>query len=475
MDGLENVGGTAVVDAGTTADPSAGSSTTELEAPASTETTDGGTTTESTGTETVSGGGESEGELGSEDELSQLETDSVEAPSGAEAQIRQKISELKKTNPEAAKQWAADHYSLGAYKKEFQTVQEARSAKATIESLGGEDGINDMQGEIADWRKEADQFASGDRSLLEQLYQENPEATVTAAHNALELLMEKDHQKFADALIPSMHAQVESVGVYEAFSRIGATLNVISKAIEEGDGQKAYDLLQKVLNPNVDYSFAKMDAWFKHLANQAKESGEKRTANKVDPERQALDRERQEFESSKQKENSSRISEGVSKMNSASISKVTAQFFKDMKMSSDARKDFVDGLSSRIYKKMEQDKTYQRQANAKLQKGDNEATIRFMNAKFLEFLPEAFRALRNTRYPNWKPGQGAAKPNGAAANGNGNGAAASSVANGSAVSLEQARQVGVDWNKTSNVQWIAAMSGKGSVWLKNGKQVSIRA
>lgn len=453
---------------GTAADTGAAESTETI----AVETPAGGPTS---GADTLGGVGESQAPAAPETggEEAAAEGAGEEAlpgqPSAAEQKIRQQISELKKANPEAGKQWAKDHYSLAEYQKEFGSVHEARSAKATIDSLGGDDGINDTLAELKDWRNEAEMFANGDRGLIEQLFEENPDATVTAAQNVLGLLMEKGGDHFDNALLPSMDARMDGAGLYEAFGRIGASLNRIMEAVKEGDGQAAHDLLAQLMNPNVDFSYAKVDAWFKHLRQLAQRNGEKK-ASRPDPERQALERGWEEFEATKARDNDTRIGEGVRKANNTAISKVVEPFFREMKLSGESKKDFIDGLEHRIYKAMENDKTFQRQANNVKTKGDNNATIQFMHAKFNELLPEQFRQLRNVRYPSYKPGKPTlVKPNGAATNGN------NSAPAGDSMTLQQARQIGVDFSKTDPQVWIAAMQNPAiRVTLKNGKSVSIR-
>lgn len=421
--------------------------------------------------ETEISGGESEGELGGEEDLSGGEG----APDAAELKIRNRISELKKTHPEDGKAWAKDHFENAAYKKEFATVHDARNAKTTMDSLGGEEGITKTLGELEEWRNEGQAFAEGKREFLEQLHGENPAALSTAAFNALDVLKENSGTKeggelFDNAILPHMMERIEVAQVPEAFLRIGNTLNGVLKHIEEGDGQAAYDLLKKVMNPNIDFSFAKMDAWFKHMAQIGKERGEKRTAAaKVDPEREKLDRERQEFEKSKADENEAKLNSATSKLNNVTLDKLTSAFFKDMKIGPEGRSKFKKNLDSEIYASLGKDKTFKRQLANLRAKGDQEAIARHVNAKYAELAPLHFRALRNSLYPGYKPSTTTAKP---AANGNGNTPTVPS--NGGAVTLEQARQIGVDFDKTSRQEWIAAMNGKNPVWLKNGKQVTIR-
>ncbi len=159
------------------------------------------------------------------------------------------IAQLKKlskaaTNPEdqkilaeAAKNLADKHFRFKAYEKEFPTVQDARQAKATLESLGGEEGITSMQEEVSDYRKEIEQFSNGDRGLIEQLYKGNPESTVKMVEAALDVFRENNNIAALD--------QVLMAPIVQRLQQVGLHSNLLKAAefIKAGEGQKAYDTL----------------------------------------------------------------------------------------------------------------------------------------------------------------------------------------------------------------------------------------
>jgi hypothetical protein len=58
-------------------------------------------------------------------------------------------------------------------------------------------------------------------------------------------------------------------------------------------------------------------------------------------------------------------------------------------------------MNSKIYKLMEQDKTFQRNAHTLKAKGDAQRTSEYVAAKFAELLPKVFQQHRNANYPNY--------------------------------------------------------------------------
>src|SRR5262249_221817 len=90
------------------------------------------------------------------------------------------IAELAKTNKDAARAVRDAYFRPTALLKELpeaktfdEAIKTVRGMKATIESLGGEEGITKLNEEVGDYRREIDQFAKGDPALIKQLYEAN--------------------------------------------------------------------------------------------------------------------------------------------------------------------------------------------------------------------------------------------------------------------------------------------------------------
>jgi hypothetical protein len=403
-----------------------------------------------------------EPEPGPEEEESGL-GDVEESP---DAQVGKQISDLKKSNPAAAKAWAKDHYSLNAYKQEFPSVQEARSAKATLESLGGEEGINDLTSEVGDYRNEIEQFSNGDPELLNQLYEANPDALATAGQNLLQLFGERNTGLYDKIIAPAMSTRLADADVYSEFDRL---LNFV----KEGDGQSAWDTGLKIRN------------WFEKLQRFAQSNG-REARQKVNPEAEALAREREEVAQERSVMRETAIRNDVNTMNMSATKKVVDPFFREVKLTNDGKKSFVDQLNSRIYAMMKGDKTFQRNFKNIRDKGDNARAARFVAGKFAELLPGQFRKLRDALYPNYqRGGTKVVRPNGAAAAGTPaapkgpvpvpahgkitgkSGKSYRTDSNGWLI--DKPDDIDVDRSKTDMVQWIA---GKG-VMLTNGQRVNL--
>jgi hypothetical protein len=281
------VAGTAVAD-GAAADPGAGGGDEQVSGDA-----DAGGTEEGTGTEGTEGGGDegAEGEPAEGEELGEVgdreEDDSDVADADGrrvDAKTRQDLAALKKVNPESAKRLGDMYHRSRTLMEEVgaktlsEAVHKVRQINATLEGVGGAEGLTELQDEVGDYRNEIQQFAEGDPALLTQLYESNAESFGTAIHNGLDLLAERSPALYDKTIVGAIVSRLEGAGLYGAFDEV-------VKYIQEGDGQKAYDKL------------AEIKKWMNNAKGMA--DGQNRQRKEHNPERDEIERGRQEIQSEK--------------------------------------------------------------------------------------------------------------------------------------------------------------------------------
>lgn len=344
--------------------------------------------------------GKPEEEGGADDKEKPLDPDlsAVKDPKELDAKTRELIADLKKTRPNAAKLLADAFFGRKAFEKEFPTVQAARQARATLEAVGGEEGIETLNTSLQEWEAEGEQFANADPALVGALYESNPEAVVENAINILELLNAKNQDHLDAAMLPTFAKRLDASG-------LGQSLVFLEALIKEGKGQEAYNLLANVAK------------WYQRLQENAKKVGEGRT--KRDPEREAFENEKREFASTKEKEYIGTCRSEADKLNYRSMNGVAGTFMKDMKFDAEGKREFLNLLNTHVLRAMGEDKSYLRTVRGIRDKKDVQKTAEYVNAKFAELLPEVFRRLRNKMYPNAAPMPKPGTPAKPAANGNG--------------------------------------------------------
>ncbi len=384
------------------------------------------------------GGGEGEGAAEEEPGLGPLDPKMDE-------QTRKDIAELKKLHPELAKKWGNDHFRRKAYDEEFPGgVNEARQIKATFEALGGQEGLDGLQGEVDDYRNEIKQFSEGDPALLTQLHEANPDSFVLAISNGIDLLANKSPELFDKAILPAMVARLEKAQMYSSVQELAAL-------IKDGKGQEAYDLT------------AKIAGWLDKAKGMASKQVELK--NKKDPEREKFEREKSDFETKKFHDFEDSVATDVNRSNNIVTAKIVEPFFKQLNLKVDGRREFVNALNNRVWALMKKDMPFQKAAKAIIGKGDRVRAARFTHAKFAELLPEEFRKLRDAMYPNFMKGGTKVKAAAAGA-GKGAGAGGAGAAKVNYTGGKPSRD-DVDWAKTNDTYWIA-----GKAILKSGKEVS---
>ena len=384
-----------------------------------------------------------------------------------EDKTRKALAKLKKIDPVVAKELANTYHRTQRIIKDTgsktlsEAVNKVAANVAVIESLGGHEGIQNLQSEVTDYRKEITQFAEGDPALITQLYDAQPDGLVNSLIASIDFLASKDVERFKSAVRPAVVARLQQAGM-------AASLKNVAALLTEAKGQEAYDLVQKIA------------AWVTNEESQ-QEKAIKTRAEK-NPERERLENDRREFEQTKAKEYDRSITVDVNSLNNSSLKEVVEPFFRAIKLT-DAmgKRKFEQAVLSDIWTAMREDKTFQMQANAIKNKGNAKETAEFLNAKFAELLPTHFRLNRNALYPNYRPmKKPAAKPAAAATATNGakpgaaKPAAVAAAAGADGIikiaAGQRPKHDDVSWDtnggKTTMIDWM-----RGFATLKNGRRV----
>ena len=307
--------------------------------------------------------------------------------------------------------------------------------KATIESLGGQEGITNLQAEVKDYRDEIDQFAKGDPALIKTLGEANPEGLAKAGNNSLEWLKSNKPDIYKDTLLPHLDAMLEG-------QRFDSTLQQLLAYVKEGKGQETFDLLNEVVK------------WRTNHKTNIKTLSDKATAK--DPREEQFQTKEKELADKEQSIFQRAVEGDVNRRNNPEIDKHLNPLVKELGLTAEGRSHFLNGLVSRTWKALAADQNYLRQVRSIRAKGDVEKTADFIHKSFVDILPTQFQKHRNEIYP----ARGSAKAKPAAGAGAAGGKAAPiSIAAGARPKADQ-----VDWTKTTDTLWAT-----GKAYLKDGK------
>lgn len=311
-------------------------------------------------------------------------------------QIRSALKRFRDSAPENAGPARELNNGYGrylAYKDSFPTVDEARSAKALLDAVGGDTGLATLQEQVKSLGETDSLLYSGDPRVLDNLIDDmRSEGKLDAfgklASPFLDKLRSVDEKAYLAALKPHFFQQLVNVGVPNVLQSIQKALSSEKPDLETARGW-----------------IAEFNNWFDNLRNGVE------TAAKagLDPERQAFQQERTKWESErtdtfKREVASSNVSHTLRSLGSALKPYMKLPYFKNF--SDASKKDLASGLFQQAISELTADKSYQSQMDAFFsQKAPDRKSIEQYHAAKLDSMSQRIvKSMLETRYPNYARG-----------------------------------------------------------------------
>ncbi|MGH9735433.1 MAG: hypothetical protein ACRD8A_12695 [Candidatus Acidiferrales bacterium] len=133
-----------------------------------------------------------------------------EQPNGDGRVIPAKWRELAKQDPE----FRALFFERQQFKKEFPGgLQEVRGLREALELAGGEAGIQQMQADLGDFRKLAEQFFSGDEAYIADLFESDAESAMQHLGHYLDKAEEVGGPAYERVMAKRIHSEHDAVGL----------------------------------------------------------------------------------------------------------------------------------------------------------------------------------------------------------------------------------------------------------------------
>ena len=333
-------------------------------AAAEAEGSEAGETAEVTeGAEGAEGTEATEGETGEAVETSRDGRNAPDAVKKALAKLRESDRE---THDILRKEIFKSQQDLGNYRGIFKDAAEARAAADTIESLGGEEGIAKLQGEVNDYSAELTKMANGDPSVVEDLARDFPKGLLKLAPAALDRMRQIDSGAYERIIARHMVPILRDKGVTNSIDRV---LELIS----DGKQAAAHDMALKVRQ------------WMEGVSQLATTE----LREQEDPRQKELDEREQTL--NQQKDNIFRrqvASTIVTRMNSA-IEKALVPYLKTRKLSLEQKKGLASGIYTQISESLQAKSSYQQRLKALLDEGDSARVARFVDSNVGQLVAKA--------------------------------------------------------------------------------------
>lgn len=327
---------------------------------------------------------------GQESTVDQTETDGDgrTLPKDVQAALKA-LRELNPANGKTVETLRKSYFANQQYAKVFPSPSVAQQAKATLELIGGEQGISGLQERVASAEQIDAGLETGDPVILDDVFKNFGDGIAKLTPHILDRLQQVNPQAYAKTLQPHTYAAMEAAG-------LGGALSEITRLLGANDVNGAKDWLSRTQN------------WL----NGQKEAAGTAKTSQADPERQKFEAERTKFAEEKEQNFRSSLGSQTLSHQTEVISKAIAPYLKSKPLGNDAKSDLQDGINREINRRLKADVSYQGQMKAMLSAKTRDASkiVAYVNAKLDQEAPEAAKAVWARRY-------GSAAPKAAPSNG----------------------------------------------------------
>ena len=278
------------------------------------------------------------------------------------AEIRASLKAFRDASPEHAQaaKLLNDGYSrYEAYKQVFPTVDDARNFKTQLDTLGGIEGIANMQSTLASVEETDALLESGDPRVLDAIFEDSPEGAKKLAPHFLNKLAKIDSQTYERTLQPHL-----------------------VRSLMESNFPQVLGYLASKLGDNADAKavVANMQQWFEGQKSLA----ERTNADTLSPERDQLNKDREAIQSERRKDFETQVGGAVSThINSELGGKLRPYAAALNALPVAVRQDVARACITELANALKADKAYQTQVNAMMgaRKPDRDKIIAFNKNK----------------------------------------------------------------------------------------------
>ena len=255
-------------------------------------------------------------------------------------------------------------------------VQEAVQAQEIVTSLGGENGIRQIEGELSDYRTTDEMFLKGDPQLVERLFEINPESAANLVASALPAFAKANPEQYNHILGRVIFNTLRQADA------IHAAYTVLSQLPDNAAGKEAAQALAE---------------WY----NGFKELAEKVPEKKTDQRQAEFDRKARELETREQNQrietiNSQARPQLVVSMENALAKELKASGANLQKLKADNPKAFqrlIANITQEVRARVASDQTFVRNYGAALAEGNTAKCLQMVNAKHAKVVPDAAAAI----------------------------------------------------------------------------------
>lgn len=374
----------------------------------------------------VSEGGEDVGDVTPEADVdtgAELETETPEAeavgeealPEGQSAQdnrtlsapVRKALSDLKATNPEGYKQVKAAVWSDREFRQLFpEGATQAQQLLNQLDEIGGFDAVEELNGEVQDYRQLDTQWINGDPEFIN--------TAVKAFPDGFKKLMPK---------MLDTYANVDRDGYNREMARVvAATLNA-------GQIPTTLYLLKRVFNSSQDQNLkteglqlvAGVEQFMKGISDEAA----KRPQETVNPKTEELSQREQQIAEREREQLFSNIGSKSMAFQRGEIIRSLKDYAKGQAVTEGVSGAIVNEVIRSVMAQLGADEGFNTKYDRYIDAGDMQGALKLLNTRAKQVIPEHFKKIApkyfrqpklggkpNGQKPNADKGKAAAAPQG---------------------------------------------------------------
>lgn len=306
-----------------------------------------------------------------------VDTDAAIDPSPIAGQIKKAIDTLKATDPAAARTLRDLYHQQQAFKQEFPGgLKDVQTLKATLDSVGGAEGLQSLSTEKHEWDGIDQKFAAGDASVLDTFIANSPEGFAKLVPSVLNKFYQQDTESYNHMMSSVVSSTLDNMQFLPALRAMASSLARITDQNGNKLCEEELGLIQG------------LEAQYKGL----KELSAKAPVKKIDPEREKLTNERKAFEQERVQAIRDEVSAST---NEYAMGKYEGLIAAESKLGialpekgTRSYQNMLKEIDGEIGREMAKDKSVMQKFNALDATGKKADTIAYFNAQFDKIAPK---------------------------------------------------------------------------------------
>jgi hypothetical protein len=288
--------------------------------------------------------------------------------------LKNALSKIAETDKRLADHFRGRFFKTEQYEKVFPTPQDALSAKETIDIVGGENGIAQLQ----DVSNRYVAALNGDASVLEDIAADSKEGFIKIAPTAFDMLKTMAPEVYQAKSMSGFSDVLRSSGFPDGINTMAAGIGELVDHIKEGRQQQAFDAARN------------LGAWFDKFKGMAKPATPQ---NQADPEQEKFKTEKQEFDSQKKEQYRNDVNSQINdSLVKPLLTKLMAPLMKGRTLTIEQKQTLEGLIYTNLTKEIISDERFNEKRRILQDRQDSKGILNLYRPRLEELMPKVVKA-----------------------------------------------------------------------------------